>query len=277
MHVVQYFVTMKKNSLKENDTMLFDTHAHLNVDQFKDDVDETIQRAFDHDVKRIAVVGFDTETIERAFELSRQYNEIYPIIGWHPTESGSYNTQIEEKLMNQLDEPKVVAMGEMGLDYYWNNDPKSVQHDAFRRQIRVAKEKNMPISIHNREATEDCYKILKEEGVEDIGGIMHSFNVDTYWMEKFLDLGMHISLSGVVTFKNAPEVKEIGEVVPFDKLLIETDSPFLAPDPNRGKRNEPSYVRFVAEEIARLRGISKEEVADQTTRNANRLFSLKDE
>lgn len=257
--------------------MLFDTHAHLNIDQFDNDVDETIQRAIDNDVKRIAVVGFDSETIDRAFRLSEQYTEIYPVIGWHPTEAGSYNDEVEEKLSRLLEEPKVVAMGEMGLDYHWNEDPKSVQEEAFRRQIRLAKEKGLPITVHNREATEDCYRILKDEGIEDIGGIMHSFNVDTYWMQKFLDLGMHISLSGVVTFKNAPEVREIAESVPFDKLLIETDSPFLAPTPNRGKRNEPSYVRFVAEEIAKVRKISKEEVSRQTTKNANRLFGLIDE
>lgn len=257
-------------------TMLFDTHTHLNVQQFKGEESELIRRAIKHDVKRMAVVGFDTPTIEKAFELSEQHDEVYTIVGWHPTESGSYSDEVEAKLIEELARPKVVAMGEMGLDYHWMDDPKPVQQDAFRRQIRVAKELNLPISIHNRESTEDVYQILKEENIEDIGGIMHSFNVDTYWMQKFLDLGMHISLSGVVTFKNAPEVKEIGKAVPFDKLLIETDAPYLAPEPNRGKRNEPSYVRFVAEEVARLRGLSVEEVARQTTENANKFFGLKD-
>lgn len=254
--------------------MLFDTHTHLNVEKFKGEEESLVQRALDHGVARMAVVGFDTVTIQKALDLSSQFDEIYSIIGWHPTEAGSYTDDIENKLIEQLQLPKVVAMGEMGLDYYWNNDPKPIQQDSFRRQIRVAKELNMPISIHNRDATEDTYKVLKEEHVEDIGGIMHSFNLNTYWMEKFLDLGMHISLSGVVTFKNAPEVKEVAGKVPFDKLLIETDAPYLAPMPNRGKRNEPSYVRFVAEEIAKLRGLSVEEVADQTTANANKLFRL---
>lgn len=254
--------------------MLFDTHTHLNVEKFKGEEESLVQRALDHGVARMAVVGFDTVTIQKALDLSSQFDGIYSIIGWHPTEAGSYTDDIENKLIEQLQLPKVVAMGEMGLDYYWNNDPKPIQQDSFRRQIRVAKELNMPISIHNRDATEDTYKVLKEEHVEDIGGIMHSFNLNTYWMEKFLDLGMHISLSGVVTFKNAPEVKEVAGKVPFDKLLIETDAPYLAPMPNRGKRNEPSYVRFVAEEIAKLRGLSVEEVADQTTANANKLFRL---
>lgn len=254
--------------------MLFDTHTHLNLEQFEDEIPDLMQRAKTNDVGRMAVVGFDTETIDRSLELNRTYENIYSIIGWHPTEAGTYSDRIEEKLIEQLQLPKVVAMGEMGLDYHWDTAPHSVQQDVFRRQIRVAKELDLPISVHMRDATEDTYRVLKEEHAGDTGGIMHSFNLDTYWMEAFLDLGMHISLSGVVTFKNAPEVKEVGKNVPFDKLLVETDAPYLAPMPNRGKRNEPAYVRYVAEEVARLRGIPYEEVARRTTENANRLFRL---
>lgn len=256
--------------------MLFDSHTHLNADQFIGEVPEIIQRAKEYDVSRMAAVGFDTPTIERSLEQSREYDMVYSIIGWHPTESGHYTDAIEETLYRQLQLPKVVAMGEMGLDYYWDSAPKNVQKDVFRRQIRVAKELGLPISIHNREATEDTYQILKEEHAGDTGGIMHSFNVDTYWMEAFLDIGMHISLSGVVTFKNAPNVKEIAKAVPFDKLLIETDAPYLAPQPKRGRRNEPAYVKYVAEEIARLREVSYEQVAKQTMQNTNRLFKLKE-
>lgn len=254
--------------------MLFDSHTHLNAEQFVGEVPELIQRAKEFDVGRMAVVGFDTPTIERSLEQSRMYDMIYSIIGWHPTESATYTDTIEEKLIQQLQLPKVVAMGEMGLDYYWDSAPKPVQHDVFRRQIRIAKELGLPISIHNREATEDTYRILKEEHAGDTGGIMHSFNVNTYWMEAFLDIGMHISLSGVVTFKNAPEVKEIAKAVPFERLLVETDAPYLAPQPKRGKRNEPAYVKYVAEEIARLREITYEEVSTQTMKNTNRLFKL---
>lgn len=256
--------------------MLFDTHTHINVAQFKGEEEEVIKRAKENDVTRMAVVGFDTETIQKSFELSRKYEGIYSIIGWHPTEAGTYSDAIEDTLIQQLQEDKVVAMGEMGLDYYWDTAPKSVQQDVFRRQIRVAKELKLPISIHNRDATEDTYKVLKEEHAGDTGGIMHSFNLNTYWMEKFLDIGMHISLSGVVTFKNAPEVREVAKLVPFHKVLIETDAPYLAPMPNRGKRNEPAYVRYVAEEIAKQRDLSYEEVAKQTTQNALTLFKLND-
>ncbi|MFL2100947.1 TatD family hydrolase [Desemzia sp. FAM 23989] len=254
--------------------MLFDTHTHLNAEQFNDDIPETLTKAAEHDVTRMAVVGFDTPTIDKSLALSQEYDHIYSIVGWHPTESHSYTDAIEEKLYHQLQLPKIVAMGEMGLDYHWPDSTKEEQFEAFRRQIRVAKELRLPVSIHNREATEDVYKILKEEHIEDIGGIMHSFGESTDWMERFLDLGMHISLSGVVTFKNAPEVREVAKAVPFDKLLIETDAPYLAPMPFRGKRNEPAYVKYVAEEVAKQRGITYEEVGQQTTANANRLFGL---
>ncbi|MER2063638.1 MAG: TatD family hydrolase [Alkalibacterium sp.] len=256
--------------------MLFDTHTHINVERFKGEEEETILRARENLVTRMAVVGFDTETIKKSLELSQTYEGVYSIIGWHPTEAATYTDAVEDRLMKQLQGDQIVAMGEMGLDYYWDTAPKPVQHDAFRRQIRVAKELNLPVSIHNRDATEDTYKILKEEHAGDTGGIMHSFNLDTYWMEKFLDIGMHISLSGVVTFKNAPEVKEVAKQVPFDKLLVETDAPYLAPMPNRGKRNEPAYVKYVAEEIAKQRGLSFEEVAQQTTQNAMRLFRIEE-
>lgn len=255
--------------------MLFDTHAHLNVKEFLEDELEVIKRAHDQGVSKIAVVGFDDETIAKALELAENHSNIYPIIGWHPTEAGSYSYQVEEKLIQLIQANNVVAMGEMGLDYHWMEDPKDVQIDVFRRQIRVAKQLDLPIVIHNRDSTEDVYQVLKEEHVEDIGGIMHSFSLTPIWQERFLDLGMHISFSGVLTFKNAIDVKESAKVVPLDKMLIETDSPYLTPHPNRGKRNEPAYVRLVAEEIARLRGLTLEEVAQITMKNANQLFRLK--
>lgn len=255
--------------------MLFDTHTHINVKQFDGEEAKVIERAKNQGVSKMAVVGFDYPTIDKALELAHSYEDIYTILGWHPTESATYSDEVEEQLFRYLSDESVVAMGEMGLDYYWDTAPKAVQHDAFRRQLRVARELNLPVSIHNREATEDTYKILKEEHAGDTGGIMHSFNLDPYWMEKFLDIGMHISFNGIVTFKNAPEVKESAMKAPSDKLLVETDAPYLAPMPNRGKRNEPGYVRYVAEEVARLREQTLEEVAEQTTRNALALFKLK--
>lgn len=254
--------------------MLFDTHTHLNVEAFDGEVFDTVKRAEEQGISQMAVVGFDTETISKSLALSKEYAGIYSIIGWHPTESCTFTEAVAETLYRQLQTSKVVAMGEMGLDYYWDTSTVEDQKRAFRRQIAMAKELKLPISIHMRDSLEDTYQLLKEEQVEEIGGIMHSFSGDTEWMRRFLDLGMHISLSGVVTFKNAPEVREVAKTVPFDKLLIETDAPYLAPVPFRGKRNEPAYVRYVAEEIAKQRDLSYEEVASQTTQNAERLFGI---
>ena len=259
---------------KRNESMLFDTHTHLNVKHFEKDEAEVVQRAIDAGVTQMGVIGFDHETIAKALELSETYEGIHPVIGWHPTEAGSYTDAVEAKLIDLIQKHNIGMMGEMGLDYHWMEDPKDVQEEVFRRQIRVAKKLNIPITVHNRDSTEDVYRILKEEHVEDVGGIMHSFNLDPEWMERFLDLNMHISFSGVLTFKKALEVKESAKLVPLDRVLIETDAPYLSPQPYRGKRNEPSYVRYVAEELATLRGMSFEEIAKITTDNANQLFGI---
>lgn len=256
--------------------MLFDTHTHLNVEEFEKDEKEVIKRAKDYQVSKMAVVGFDHPTIKKALELTKNYEGIYPIIGWHPTEAGTYTKEIEKMLIELVENEKVVALGEMGLDYHWMEDSKEVQIESFRKQIQLAKKLKLPIVVHNRESTEDVYRVLKEENIEEIGGIMHSFNLSPAWLEKFLDLGMHISFSGVLTFKNAPKVKESAKIVPLNRVLIETDAPYLSPEPNRGQRNEPSYVRFVAEELAQLRKRSVEEIAEITTKNAMKLFNIKD-
>lgn len=254
--------------------MIFDSHTHLNAQQFEEEIPEVIERAKALDVTEMAVVGFDTLTIEKSLMLSRDYDFIYSILGWHPTEAGSYTPTIEKKLQEQLTLPKVVALGEIGLDYYWMSDPKEVQARVFSRQISIAKEMNLPISIHTRDAMEDTYAMLKESKIQDIGGIMHSFGGDAEWAKRFLDLGMHLSFSGVVTFKKALEVQEAAKIVPLDRLLVETDAPYLAPVPYRGKRNEPGYTRYVVEKIAELRELSFEELAQQTTKNAHELFRI---
>lgn len=253
--------------------MLFDTHTHINVEQFKDEVPQIIQSAMDNGVTNMAVVGFDEETIIKSLQLSQQYDHIYSIVGWHPVEAGSYTTDIEKRLQNDwLTQPKVVALGEIGLDYHWMTESPQVQEKVFRRQIALSREMNLPIVIHTREALEDTYRILKSERFS--GGIMHSFSGSVEDMKRFLDLGMHISLSGVVTFKKSLDLQEVAKVVPSHKLLLETDAPYLSPVPKRGKRNEPAYVRYVAEFVAQLRGCTLEELAKQTTQNAKELFRL---
>lgn len=255
--------------------MLFDTHVHLNAWQFKEDREETIQRAFDTGVKYMVVVGFDHETIPLAIEIAEKYETIYAAVGWHPVDAIDM-TDKELAWIEELSEhPKVVAIGEMGLDYHWDKSPKDVQANVFRKQIRLAKKLDMPIIIHNREATEDIIQILEEEEAHMVGGIMHCYNDSVKYVQRVLDMNFYISLGGPVTFKNAPLPKEVAKEVPLERLLIETDAPYLAPHPKRGKRNEPAYVKLVAEQIAELRGIPLEEVERQTTENAFQIFNIK--
>ena len=255
--------------------MLFDTHVHLNVSHFDEDREEVLKRADDAGVSNMVVVGFDHETIPGAIELAEKYDHIYAAVGWHPVDAIDM-TEDDLKYLEELSShPKVVALGEMGLDYHWDKSPKEVQKEVFRKQIDLAKKVNLPIIIHNREATEDTVTLLKEEGAEQVGGIMHCFSGSPEIAKQCVkDLNFYISLGGPVTFKNAKKPKEVAKEISLDHLLIETDCPFLAPHPNRGKRNEPAYVKLVAEQIAELKGVSFEEVATKTTENAKKLFDI---
>jgi TatD DNase family protein len=254
--------------------MLFDTHAHLNAEQYNDDLEEVIERAQQEGVSRMVVVGFDRPTIEKAMELAERYEFIYACVGWHPVDA----IDMTDKDLLWIEElaahPKVVALGEMGLDYYWDKSPKEIQQEVFRRQIRLAKKVKLPIVIHNREATADIVEILKEEDAAEVGGIMHCFSGSPETAKECVNMNFYISLGGPVTFKNAKKPKEVAAEIPLDKLLIETDCPYLAPHPYRGKRNEPSYVRLVAEQIAEIKGLTYEEVAEATTGNAKKLFAI---
>lgn len=253
---------------------LFDTHVHLNARQFKDDYEDVIKRANENGVKYMVVVGFDDETIPLALKIAEQYEHIYAAIGWHPVSAIDFTDKHYDMLKKQSKHPKVVAIGEMGLDYHWDTSPKDVQKVVFKRQIALAKEVNLPIIIHNREATSDVIQILREESASEIGGVMHCFNGTVEEMEQCLAMNFYISFAGSVTFKNAQDLKEVAKVAPLDKLLIETDAPYLAPHPHRGKRNEPAFVKLVAEEIARLKEVSYENIVGQTTKNAHDFFNL---
>lgn len=256
-------------------TMLIDTHVHLNADQYDEDLEAVIDRARDAGVDRMFVVGFDTKTIERAMKLIEDYDFIYAIIGWHPVDAIDCTDERLDWIESLSQHPKVIGIGEMGLDYHWDKSPKEIQKEVFRKQIALAKRVKLPIVIHNRDATQDCIDILLEEHAEEVGGIMHSFSGSPEIADVVTQkLNFHISLGGPVTFKNAKQPKEVAKHVPLDRLLVETDAPFLTPHPYRGKRNEPAHVTLVAQQIAELRGISYEEVAQQTTQNAERLFNL---
>ncbi|MBO3063679.1 TatD family hydrolase [Mammaliicoccus fleurettii] len=254
--------------------MLIDTHVHLNADQYDEDLQEVIDRALEEGIDRMFVVGFDTKTIERTMKLIDQYNFIYGIIGWHPVDAIDCTEERLEWIEELSKHPKIIGIGEMGLDYHWDKSPKDIQKEVFRKQIALAKRVQLPIIIHNREATQDCVDILREECASEVGGIMHSFSGSNEIADEILKMNFYVSLGGPVTFKNAKQPKEVAQHVPLDRLLVETDAPFLSPHPYRGKRNEPARVKLVAEQIAELRGLSYEEVCEATTKNAERLFKL---
>lgn len=254
--------------------MLIDTHTHLNAEQFNEDAEATIERARAAGVSPLLVVGFDTPTIDRALELAETYEDVYAIVGWHPVDAIDCTERELTRIEQLMSHPKVMALGEIGLDYHWDKSPKDVQQRVFRQQIDIAKRTNMPIVIHNREATADVLTILEEMHAEEVGGVFHSYSMSVELLQRCLDLNFYISLGGPVTFKNAKVPKAVAKEVPLDRLLVETDCPYLTPTPFRGKRNEPAYVTYVAEEIAALRGISYEALAEATTANAKRLFRL---
>ena len=224
----------------------------------------------------MVVVGFDRKTIERAMKLAEEYSFIYAVIGWHPVDAIDCTDEDLKWIEELAAHEKVVGIGETGLDYYWDKSPKDIQQTLFRKQIRLAQKVNLPIIIHNREATEDVIRILKEEDALSNGWNYALFwrkcrNSKTMYRYEFYDFTWRTS-----TFKNARKPKEVATEIPLEHLLIETDAPYLAPHPHRGKRNEPALVTLVAEEIARLKGITIEEVAEATTNNAERFFRIID-
>ena len=215
--------------------MLIDTHVHLNADQYDEDLQEVIDRALEEGIDRMFVVGFDTNTIERTMKLIDQYDFIYGIIGWHPVDAIDCTEERLQWIEELSKHPKIIGIGEMGLDYHWDKSPKDIQKEVFRKQIALAKRVQLPIIIHNREATQDCVDILKEENASEVGGIMHSFSGSNEIADEILKMNFYISLGGPVTFKNAKQPKEVAQHVPLDRLLVETDAPYLSPHPYRGK------------------------------------------
>jgi TatD DNase family protein len=254
--------------------MIFDTHAHLDALQYDDDRQDMIERAKQEGVGRIINIGFNRETIPTTLRLTEQYDFIYAAVGWHPQDAKDMTPEdlpwIEELCLRE----KVVAIGEIGLDYHWDTSPRDTQARVFREQIRLARKLGMPIVIHNRDAHKDVVDILGEEQAADVGGIMHCFSGSWETAKLCLGLNFHISFGGPITFKNAKQPKEVLAQVPFDRLLLETDAPYLAPHPYRGKRNESSYIRLIAEVAAEIKGVSVDELIDITTANACRLFGI---
>jgi TatD DNase family protein len=255
--------------------MLIDTHAHLDSPKFDNDREEVIARALEAGIDTIVNIGFNRETIPSTMALAEKYPHIFAAVGWHPTDAVDMRLEEDLAWIERLcSHPKVVAIGEIGLDYYWDTSPKEIQHTVFREQIRLARKLNKPIVIHNRDAHEDVVRLLKEENAEEVGGIMHCFSGSWETAKKCLDMNFYISFGGPVTFKNARVPKEVLERVPLDRILLETDAPYLAPHPYRGKRNESAYVRLVAEAAAEIKSITVEEIEKITSENGRRCLGL---
>ena len=258
---------------------LFDSHSHYNDEKFDIDRNEIIKETLESGVSNFIVAGYNIDSSKKAIEISKDYEEIYAIVGISPNDVE--NITSEEKIKEYLNKiemlaknEKVVAIGEIGLDYYWNKGNKEVQKLLFIKQIELANKLDLPIVIHTRDAYIDTIELLKQNNVNK-KGIFHCCPLNMELIKEAVKLGFYISVSGVITFKNAKNVDEIINMIPEDKLLIETDSPYLSPEPMRGKRNNSMNVKYVAQKIANVKNITLEEVADITSDNAKRIFQIK--
>ena len=252
-------------------TRLIDSHCHLDFDGLSNRLPEVLAAMEANDVGGCMTIGVTLEEAPQVLAIAAAYEQVFASVGVHP-EYADHQEPDVETLCALAQHPKVLAIGETGLDYHWHKDQPEWQRERFRVHIRAAKVLNKPLVIHTREAAEDTLVILKEEGAGAVGGILHCFTESLAVAEQAIDLGFYISISGIVSFKNAAQVHEVARAIPLDRLLVETDSPYLAPVPYRGKPNEPAYVRHVAEAIANLRQISYAEVATASSRNFLTLF-----
>lgn len=250
---------------------IIDTHTHIYDERFEEDFD-TVMKNIEEQMEGIVSIGFDPESSKKSIELANKYSFVHAVIGVHPVDIKKYNDEVEKELEKlAFTEKKVVAIGEIGLDYHWMEDPEEVQKEGFRKQIELAERVKLPIVIHTREALQDTLDILRE--YKNVGGILHCYPGSYEAAKPFLDR-YYIGVGGTVTFKNNKKTKELVKELSLDKIVLETDCPYLTPVPFRGKRNEPVYTKYVAEEIARIKEISVEEVINITTENAKKIYGI---
>jgi len=255
--------------------MLIDSHCHLDDPRYDADREEILRRAREAGIEHFVTIGCDLETSRAAVTLAEQHPFISATVGVHPHEVKRIEAGWYDALQALAKSKRVVAYGEIGLDYHYDHSPREIQRECFREQVRLARVLNLPIVIHTREAQEDTMTILREEKAAEVGGVFHCFAGDAWLTKDALGLGFYLSFSGVITFQNATMLRDLVKTVPLDRMLIETDSPYLTPAPHRGRRNEPAYVRFVAEKIAEIHGIGVEDIEDITTQNAKRVFRIR--
>lgn len=249
---------------------LVDTHCHLDNEKFNEDREDIIKR-IDEELEFCVNIGYDLESSEKTVEYTKKYRNIYGVVGVHPVDITGYNDEIENKIEELAKNKKVVAIGEIGLDYHWMTEPKETQQDGFRKQIKLAEKLDLPIVVHSRDAMEDTIKILQE--FPNVKGVIHCYPGSLESAE-ILVKNYYLGIGGTLTFKNSKKLVNVVKNVPLEKLVIETDCPYLTPEPFRGKRNEPLYVQYVAEKIAELKEIPLERVIEVTTNNAKKLYGI---
>lgn len=254
--------------------MIFDTHAHYHDSAFNEDRDGILSSLPSHRVGTVVNIGDNIESSKASIMLAEKYSFVYAAVGVHPQHAETLGENEINTLRSLSKNKNVVAVGEIGLDYYYKEPDREIQKNAFRLQMGLANEVKLPVIIHDREAHKDCYTILKEENVQNTGGVMHCFSGSVEFARDILNLGMYIALGGVVTFKNAVKAVEVAKYIPDDRLLLETDCPYLSPAPFRGKRNNSAYIIYTAKKIAELRNMSTEEVLNITEANAKRFYRL---
>ncbi len=254
--------------------MLFDSHAHYNDKKFNDDKDTLLSSMRENNIGLIMNSCSSLEEIPDIFEICEKYPFVYASVGIHPHESDGLQEADMDKLKEYAQNPKVKAIGEIGLDYFYDFSPRDIQKKWFARQIDIAKELKMPVIIHDRDAHKDCMDILREHNVSDIGGVFHCYAGSTEMAKEILDWGMYIAFGGSLTFKNSVRPAEVAKYVPLDRIVIETDCPYLTPEPHRGKRNSSLYIHYVAERLAQIKGISMDEIEEVTFNNAKKCFNI---
>lgn len=255
--------------------MLIDSHVHLDDKRFEVDRHNLIESLRSNNIEMVINIGADLKTSVASVDLANKYPNVYAAVGVHPHSAKEVNTMVMEQLKDLASNNKVVAIGEIGLDFYYDNSPRDLQRKWFIEQLKLAKELDLPVIIHTRDAAQETFDILRNNQNGNVRGVLHCYSGSKEMALEYVKMGFHISLGGSVTFKNARVVREVAEVVPLDKLLIETDCPYLTPEPYRGKRNEPLYVKYVAEKLAEIKKISYEEFVKATNRNTKELFRIR--
>ena len=257
--------------------MIFDTHAHYDDKQFDQDREELLASMKDNGIGTIVDVGSNMETSTWIVEAVTRYPMMYGAVGVHPSDTAELKESDIDTLKKYAAMDRILAIGEIGLDYYWDEPERSIQKKWFEAQIELARDVKLPIILHSRDAAKDTYDIMKALHAEEIGGVVHCFSYSKEMARQFLDMGFYLGIGGVLTFKNAKKLKEVVEIAPIERLLLETDCPYLAPVPNRGKRNDSTNIHYVAEELARLKGMTPEEVIRITEENARRFYRISEE